>query len=59
MLAISYVQYLSGYRVNLESIGEICARHGCLFFVDAIQGLGAFPIDVQRGENRRAGRGRA
>src|ERR1700722_6663371 len=47
MLAISYVQYLSGYRVSLESIGEICARHGCFFFVDAIQGLGAFPIDVR------------
>jgi selenocysteine lyase/cysteine desulfurase len=47
MLAISYVQYLSGYRANLEAIGEICSRHGCLFVVDAIQGLGAFPIDVR------------
>jgi selenocysteine lyase/cysteine desulfurase len=32
--------------VDLEAIGEICSRHGCLFLVDAIQGLGAFPIDV-------------
>lgn len=48
LLAISYVQYLSGYRVNLDTIGEICRRHGCFFFVDAIQGMGAFPIDVQR-----------
>ncbi len=47
MLAVSYVQYLSGYRVNLEAIGEICARRGCFFLVDAIQGLGAFPIDVR------------
>ena len=47
MLAISFVQYLSGYRVSLEEIGEICSRHGCLFLVDAIQGLGAFPIDVR------------
>lgn len=47
LLAISYVQYLSGYRVNLEQIGEICSRRGCFFFVDAIQGMGAFPIDVQ------------
>ncbi len=47
MLAISHVQYLSGYRVALETIGEICARHGCFFLVDAIQGLGAFPIDVR------------
>jgi selenocysteine lyase/cysteine desulfurase len=48
LLAISYVQYLSGYRVDLEAVGEICARHGTIFFVDAIQGMGAFPVDVKR-----------
>ncbi|MGE5487312.1 MAG: aminotransferase class V-fold PLP-dependent enzyme [bacterium] len=48
LLAISFVQYLSGYRADLESIGEICARRGCLFVVDAIQGLGAFPVDVRK-----------
>lgn len=47
LLAISFVQYLSGYRVNLDHIGEICHRRGCLFFVDAIQGMGAFPINVE------------
>ncbi|MFZ5926823.1 MAG: aminotransferase class V-fold PLP-dependent enzyme [Acidobacteriota bacterium] len=48
LLSISFVQYLSGYRANLEAIGEICARHGVFFFVDAIQGLGALPLDVRR-----------
>jgi len=48
LLAVSFVQYLSGYRVDLESLGEICRRRGCFFFVDAIQGLGAFPVDVRR-----------
>ncbi|HOQ47117.1 MAG TPA: aminotransferase class V-fold PLP-dependent enzyme [Bryobacteraceae bacterium] len=48
LLAISHVQYLSGYRANLEAIGEICHRRGCLFLVDAIQGLGAFPVDVRK-----------
>ena len=48
LLAISYVQYLSGYRVDLEKLGGICQRRNCFFFVDAIQGLGAFPIDVER-----------
>ena len=46
LLAISSVQYLSGHRVDLEAIGEICERHGTIFLVDAIQGLGAFPLDV-------------
>lgn len=48
LLAISYVQYLSGYRANLEAIGEICSRHGCFFFVDAIQGMGVLPLDVEK-----------
>ncbi|MGH9695123.1 MAG: aminotransferase class V-fold PLP-dependent enzyme, partial [Bryobacteraceae bacterium] len=47
LLAISHVNYLSGYRVDLDSIGGLCHRHGCFFFVDAIQGMGAFPIDVE------------
>ena len=46
LLAISFVQYLSGYRADLQAIGEICHRQGAIFFVDAIQGLGAFPLDV-------------
>jgi len=48
LLAISYVQYLSGYRADLDAIGEICRRRGCVFCVDAIQGMGAFPIDVRK-----------
>ena len=47
LLAISFVQYLSGLRVNLKAIGEICRAAGCFFFVDAIQGLGAFPLNVE------------
>lgn len=47
LLAISFVNYLSGYRVNLQQIGELCQTQGCFFFVDAIQGMGAFPIDVE------------
>ena len=47
LLAISFVQYLSGFRADLNAIGKICKRHGCFFFVDAIQGLGAFPLDVE------------
>lgn len=47
LLAISWVNYLSGFRVDLAGIGEICRRHGVFYFVDAIQGLGAFPLDVK------------
>lgn len=47
LLSISFVQYLSGYRAPLQAIGEICHRNHCIFVVDAIQGLGAFPVDVR------------
>ncbi len=47
LLSISFVQFLSGYRAPLKEIGEICRRNNCIFMVDAIQGLGAFPLDVR------------
>jgi len=47
LLASSFVQFLSGYRAPLEAIGEICRRNLCIYLVDAIQGLGAFPLDVR------------
>jgi len=31
----------------LEAIGKLCHEHGCFYFVDAIQGMGVFPIDVE------------
>jgi selenocysteine lyase/cysteine desulfurase len=47
LLSISFVQFLSGYRAPLRAIGEICRRNRCIYMVDAIQGMGAFPIDVR------------
>lgn len=47
LLSISFVGFLNGYRAPLREIGEICRRRGCIYFVDAIQGLGAFPLDVR------------
>jgi selenocysteine lyase/cysteine desulfurase len=47
LLSISFVQFLSGCRAPIQEIGEICQRNRCIYMVDAIQGLGAFPIDVR------------
>jgi len=46
VLAISFVQFVNGYRSDLGAIGRVCAEKGVLFFVDAIQGLGAIDLDV-------------
>ncbi len=47
LLAISYVNYLSGHKVDIRAIGELCREHNCFYFLDAIQGMGAFPLDVE------------
>jgi selenocysteine lyase/cysteine desulfurase len=48
VLAASAVQFSTGFRADLDALGELCRSRGVFFFVDAIQALGAFPIDVQR-----------
>ena len=47
LLATSSIQYASGYRMDLEYLGQICHESNILFCVDGIQSLGAVPIDVQ------------
>jgi selenocysteine lyase/cysteine desulfurase len=48
VLAISSVEFASGYRNNLDALGSLCRERGVYFFVDAIQGLGVLPLDVQK-----------
>lgn len=47
VLAVSMVQFSSGFRVDLANLRQLCDDYDLFFFVDAIQGLGAFPLDVQ------------
>ena len=47
MLALSWVQYASGFLVDLARLGRACRERGVLFVVDVIQGLGALPLDVE------------
>jgi selenocysteine lyase/cysteine desulfurase len=46
LLSISFVQYASGFRSDLAELGALCRDRRILFCVDAIQGLGVFPVDV-------------
>jgi selenocysteine lyase/cysteine desulfurase len=48
LVSISYVQFLTGYRADLEKIGKYCKEHGIIFCVDAIQGLGVLRLDVKK-----------
>ncbi|HTQ37906.1 MAG TPA: aminotransferase class V-fold PLP-dependent enzyme [Pirellulales bacterium] len=48
LVALSWVGFLSGWRVDLAAAAEMAHRRGALLFVDAIQGFGAFPLDVRQ-----------
>jgi cysteine desulfurase / selenocysteine lyase len=48
LVALASANFCSGYRIDLESIGALCAKRGVLLSVDAIQTLGAFPIALAR-----------
>jgi selenocysteine lyase/cysteine desulfurase len=48
IVSLSYVEFASGFRNDLDAIGALCRERGILFFVDAIQGLGVLPLDVER-----------
>ena len=46
VIAISAVQFASGYKADLERIGVAARAVDALFVVDIIQGFGAMPFDL-------------
>jgi len=48
LIALSWVGYASGYRVDIDSIVQQAHRQGVLVFLDAIQGLGLYDLDVRK-----------
>ncbi len=46
IVALSHVQWGSGYKLDLRAIGNLCRELGVLFFVDATQSLGANIINI-------------
>jgi cysteine desulfurase/selenocysteine lyase len=47
LVALASCHFLSGFRLDYESIAEELSRRGVLFCLDAIQSLGATTIDVR------------
>jgi selenocysteine lyase/cysteine desulfurase len=48
ILALSMVQFQSGYSADLARLSERCRATDTYFVIDAIQGLGQIPFDVKR-----------
>lgn len=48
VVAVAAVRYNSGFRPNLSAIGKIAHKKNAIFVVDAAQGAGITPIDVEK-----------
>ena len=48
IIAVSWVGYASGFRIDLESLVQQAHERGVAVFLDAIQGLGVFPLDIRQ-----------
>ena len=47
VVTMSWVGYASGWRINVAEAARLAHDHGAIFCLDAIQGLGIYPLDVQ------------
>lgn len=47
LVTASWVGFASGFRIDVGPLVELAHQRGAMFFLDAIQGLGAFPLDVR------------
>jgi len=48
IVSVSWVGYASGWRMDLDELVQRAHERGILVFLDAIQGLGVFPLDVRK-----------
>jgi len=48
IISVSWVNYATGWRNDLDALAELAHERGALLFVDGIQGLGVFPLDVRQ-----------
>ena len=46
LVALASCNFLSGYRIDIDAIGQLLHAQGVLFSLDGIQTLGAFPLSV-------------
>ncbi len=46
-VTISHVEFASGFRNDIQALGNLCREHNVWFIVDAIQSLGAIEVDVK------------
>jgi len=43
----SHVQYLTGFKQDLNAIGDLCKKHDIINIINATQSFGALPINIK------------
>ena len=47
LVTSSWIGFRTGFRIDPARMAHIAHSHDAIYFLDAIQGLGAFPLDVE------------
>lgn len=50
LVAVSWVSFTNGFRLDVAALAHRLHERGVLLFVDAIQGLGVLPLDVREAD---------
>ena len=48
LVSVAWVSHQNGFRHDMRPIADLAHAHGALFYTDAIQAVGMFPIDVKQ-----------
>lgn len=48
ILAISHVQWLTAFKIDIDDIGQFCKEHHITLLLDATQSLGAVPVYLSK-----------
>jgi selenocysteine lyase/cysteine desulfurase len=47
LVSVAWVSHQNGLRHDMRPIADVAHAHGALFYADAVQALGMFPVDVR------------
>jgi selenocysteine lyase/cysteine desulfurase len=47
IVSVAWVSHQNGFRHDMRPIADLAHAHGAVFYADAIQAVGMFPIDVR------------
>jgi selenocysteine lyase/cysteine desulfurase len=47
LVSVAWVSHQNGFRHEMRPIADLAHGHGALFYADAVQALGMFPVDVR------------